>query len=45
MTCRLCLEDRQVDENGICQKCDEELKRQEDIRMENKAIERRYGND
>ena len=45
MTCRRCLQDEQVDEDGICEVCYHEVAYQEDVEMENRAIERRFGND
>lgn len=43
--CRLCFEDEPVDEDGLCEVCYKELARQEEMEMENEAIERRFGND
>ena len=43
--CRLCEQDEQVDEDGLCEGCYKEIEYQDDVEMENEAIERRFGNE
>lgn len=40
--CRLCFEDGQVDNNGVCEECNRIQDTVEENELEERAIERRY---